>query len=150
MIFVVPLSMACDRTLDKLNKKTKATELVFDFSPKGGPKDVTATLDGNGDATTLKFSDGNVWKKDIGVEGVYKDGFDTNALRVIRKNNGSSLLVELRNGSESKSIPAKSSASKKTGVQVAFDFPGKNKKESTGSFKDNMITFVDGNVWTKY
>merc|ERR1712129_33830 len=134
----------------KMNSKTKVTELSFDFSPKGGPKDIVATLGGSGDTTTLTFPDGNIWKQNTGVEGVYKDGLNPKKYRIIRKDKGSTLAVELKNDlvSESVSISAKSSASKKAGVQVKFDFPGK--KGDVGSFKDNTISFADGNVWTKY
>mmetsp|Transcript_19432 Transcript_19432/g.42456 ORF Transcript_19432/g.42456 Transcript_19432/m.42456 type:complete len:166 (-) Transcript_19432:136-633(-) len=40
---------------------TKADELLIDFSPKGGPKDLVGKWDGDG----ILFPDGNKWKKVI-------------------------------------------------------------------------------------
>ncbi|CAK0846089.1 unnamed protein product [Prorocentrum cordatum] len=37
----------------------ESLDIVIDFSPKGGPKDLPAKWDGDG----IKFADGNKWKK---------------------------------------------------------------------------------------
>lgn len=136
----------------KQDKKAGTTLLTIDFSPKGGPKDVVGTLacDGN----CLTFPDGNKWKKNTGVEGVYKDGKASNSLRVIRKDKGSNLVVELRSGSKDATILAlKSGSNKKEGTYVNFDFPGKKSTDPAdkvkGSVDNGIIAFPDGNKWTK-
>merc|ERR1711862_755782 len=73
-----------------------------------------------GGVTTISFPDGNVWKKETGIIGVYKDGFDPALLRVIRKEKGNKFTVDLIDGIDAISISAKGGAPK-----VIFDFPGK-------------------------
>lgn len=136
----------------KQDKKEGITLLSFDFSPKGGPKDIIGTLAADG--KSIKFPDGNTWKKNTGVEGVYKDGKSSSGYRVIRKDKGSNLIVELRNGSKNPTlVAAKSGASKKEGTFVNVEFPGKKKSDPVdkvkGSFSDGVLSFPDGNKWTK-
>lgn len=138
----------------KQDKKTGTTLLTFDFSPKGGPKNIIGTL--GKDGNTISFPDGNTWKKNTGVEGVYKDGSDSKAYRVIRKDKGSDLIVELRKDASAKNpalVSAKSGSSKKDGAFVNIDFPGKKSSDPTekvkGSFDNGTISFPDGNKWTK-
>lgn len=40
-------------------KSPESQDIVIDFSPKGGPKDLAAAWDGDG----IKFADGNKWTK---------------------------------------------------------------------------------------
>merc|ERR1712232_94069 len=137
----------------KQDKKDGNTLLTFDFSPKGGPKDIIGTLASDGNS--ISFPDGNKWKKNTGVEGVYKDGKNSKATRVIRKDKGSNLIVELRNDSKKDPIlvAAKSGSSKKEGSYLNIDFPGKKDTDPTdkvkGSFDNGIISFPDGNKWTK-
>lgn len=138
----------------KQDKKEGRTLLTFDFSPKGGPKDMTGIL--SADGNSIKFPDGNTWKKNTGVVGVYKDGKSSGAYRVIRKDKGSSLIVELRNSAAAKNptlAAAKSGSSNKEGAYVNVEFPGKKKSDPVdtikGSFKDGALSFPDGNKWTK-
>jgi len=58
-IFVIPVSVI---------RNDAATRLLIDFSSKGGPKDLAATVLEGGD---ISFSDGNVWSKTKGIPGVY-------------------------------------------------------------------------------
>lgn len=138
----------------KQDKKEGTTLLSFDFSPKGGPKDIVGIL--SKDGNSISFPDGNTWKKNTGVEGVYKDGKDSKAYRVIRKDKGSNLIVELRKDATGKNptlVAAKSGSSKKEGVYVNIDFPGKKSTDPTdkvkGTFDNGVIAFPDGNKWTK-
>lgn len=135
----------------KQDRKSKTTSLTIDFSPKGGPKSIVGTL--SQDGNSISFSDGNTWKKNTGVEGVYKDPNHPKGYRVIRKQKGSSLVVELKNelNSDVTLIAAKSGASKKEGIFIQFDFPGSDNtvNKMKGSFADGIITFPDGNKWTK-
>jgi len=155
-VFNVPVKITQD-------KKTKTTQYIFDFSIKGGPKNVIAVLgpttpssssssssSSNTKATktttTLVFPDGNVWKKETGVLGVYRDGFDAKKTRVIRKEKGSKLTVDLIQ-SPTKTI----TVSAKMGTpKVLFDFPGKLQDPGTFNAAENTLSFGDGNIWTKY
>ena len=134
----------------KQDKKSGDIKMTFDFSPKGGPEYIVGTV--GKDGNTIAFTDGNVWKKNSGLEGVYKDG-KSKSYRVIRKEKGSNLIVELRNGKNPTLISAKSGASKKDGIFVNIDFPGKKSSDPTdkvkGSFDNGIISFPDGNTWTK-
>jgi len=136
-VFDLPIKVQTD-------KKTKATKILFDFEPKGGPKDVAGILAEVGGVTTLTFPDGNVWKKDSGVIGVYKDGKTPSYTRTIRAN-GSGFTVDLVNGGKTVTVAAKSKQGK-----ILFDFPGKLQDPGTLNAKDNTISFGDGNVWTKF
>jgi len=137
----------------KVNKgKDGTTTLTIDFSPKGGPKNIIGTLANDG--SSISFPDGNKWKKNVGLEGVYKSSKNSQ-YRVIRKDKGSSLIVELRDNKLPTLIMAKSGASKKEGVYVDIQFPVKVKADDVkansikGSFDNGIISFPDGNKWTK-
>eukprot|EP00587_Corethron_hystrix_P008147 CAMPEP_0113323780 /NCGR_PEP_ID=MMETSP0010_2-20120614/16560_1 /TAXON_ID=216773 ORGANISM="Corethron hystrix, Strain 308" /NCGR_SAMPLE_ID=MMETSP0010_2 /ASSEMBLY_ACC=CAM_ASM_000155 /LENGTH=334 /DNA_ID=CAMNT_0000182847 /DNA_START=545 /DNA_END=1549 /DNA_ORIENTATION=+ /assembly_acc=CAM_ASM_000155 len=134
-LYTIPLKIRTDR-------KTGATSLLIDFRVKGGPKDAAGTL--GSDGRTLTFPDGNVWKKQEGPAGVWRDGFDSKNLRLIRKEGKGKLTVELLNGSKTVIVEAKEG-----GKKVTFDFP--NKKGDTGVWdqQKNTLSFKDGNVWTK-
>jgi len=136
----------------KVNKGKEGTTLTIDFSPKGGPKNIIGTLANDG--SSISFPDGNKWKKNVGLEGVYKASKNSQ-YRVIRKDKGSSLIVELRDNKSPTLIMAKSGASKKEGVYVDIQFPVKVKSDDVkansikGSFDNGIISFPDGNKWTK-
>mmetsp|Transcript_12869 Transcript_12869/g.14090 ORF Transcript_12869/g.14090 Transcript_12869/m.14090 type:complete len:277 (-) Transcript_12869:97-927(-) len=136
----------------KVNKGKDGTTLTIDFSPKGGPKNIIGTLASDG--SSISFPDGNKWKKNVGLEGVYKSSKNSQ-YRVIRKDKGSNLIVELRDNKLPTLIMAKSGASKKEGVYVDIQFPVKVKSDDVkanlikGSFENGIISFPDGNKWTK-
>merc|ERR1711920_260298 len=48
-----------DKVPFKVKGSTQGNTITIDFSPKGGPKDVTGVWIGSG----IKFPDGNVWTK---------------------------------------------------------------------------------------
>ena len=114
------------------------------------PKSIIATVTKDG---ILKFPDGNVWKKDKGVAGLYIDGFAPypKYRRIVLPD------VALPYGKENE--VAITMVSGKTVFAVAgidlgrkgieVDFPGN--KQCTGKFdaKQGIITWLDGNVWTK-
>jgi len=136
-VFAIPFKINTD-------KKTNEVRLALDFTAKGGPKDVPGVLGSNKDVTTISFPDGNVWKKETGIIGVYRDGLNPTYLRVIRKEKGSTLTVDLINGSKTINVSAKAG-----NPTVKFDFPGKPNDPGTVDLKKNTISFGDGNVWTK-
>lgn len=133
-VYTIPIQVKSDLT----------TKLTIDFSVKGGPADVPGVIGSDKGVTTLTFPDGNVWKKETGVIGVYRDGLNPEYLRVIRKDKGSLLTVDLINGDKTVTVPAKAGSSK-----VTFDFPGKPNDPGTLDTKKDTISFGDGNVWTK-
>ena len=108
------------------------------------PKSIVATVTKDG---ILKFPDGNVWKKDKGVAGLYIDGFAPypKYRRIILPSDGNYVAVKIVSG---KTVLGASGIDLgKRGIQV--DFPGG--KQCTGKFNQNQgtITWTDGNVWTK-
>jgi len=140
-VFNLPVKISKD-------KKTKDVKLTFDFSAKGGPTDIMAVLGTSGTTTTLTFSDGNVWKKETGVIGVYRDGFDASKTRVIRKVKGSKLTLDLiQSPTKTVTVSAKTG---KPNAPVMFDFPGKPNDPGTFDATANTLSFGDGNVWTKF
>ena len=69
-------------------------EFVFDFSFKGGPKQVVATL--SDDKKTLTFPDGNTWTKNANkYDGVYKDPKYPNGYRIVRKLKSMKTITEV-------------------------------------------------------
>jgi len=124
----------------KIDKSTNRVTLTIDFSVKGGPKAIVANLN---DDSSISFPDGNRWKKEGGVSGVYSDGVNPKYRRIIRKEKGSDLVLDLINGSK------KVTVSGKAGKSVTFDFPGKPGDKGSVDSKKGTISFADGNVWTK-
>jgi len=143
--FIIPVKV-------KTDKKAGVT-VGIDFSVKGGPKDIVGVVAKN----TITFPDGNVWKKQSGIVGVYSDPQHPKGYRVIRKESGSTVTVELNNNNMNKPaealiLAAKTGSSKKTGSTISIPFPGKNPGETNtvvGTLGDDFITFPDGNKWTK-
>jgi len=132
-VFKIPIQTTKDN-------KGKIT-LSIDFSSKGGPADVVATV--NKDSSIL-FPDGNVWKKEGGVVGVYIDGYAPypKYRRVIRQD-GSKLTIDMVNGKKTFSIIAE--ADQKL---LTVQFPGKTCAAKINT-KKGTISFADGNTWTK-
>ena len=116
--------------------------LTIDFSVKGGPKDVPATLNKD---SSISFPDGNLWKKEGGVSGVYSDGVNPDRLRIIRADKGDALVLNLIRGPKGdQTVPGKL-----VKPDVTFDFPGKPGDKGVVDSKKGTISFGDGNVWTK-
>eukprot|EP00588_Corethron_pennatum_P031384 CAMPEP_0194320168 /NCGR_PEP_ID=MMETSP0171-20130528/16537_1 /TAXON_ID=218684 /ORGANISM="Corethron pennatum, Strain L29A3" /LENGTH=270 /DNA_ID=CAMNT_0039077633 /DNA_START=87 /DNA_END=899 /DNA_ORIENTATION=+ len=105
----------------------------------------TVTEDG-----CILFPDGNLWKKDKGVAGLYIDGFAPypKYRRIVIPGQGSDVGkvgVTMVSGKQVFDVPGIDLGKK--GIQV--DFPGN--KQCLGKFngKAGTITWLDGNVWTK-
>lgn len=149
-LFVIPV---------KVKKDTKkGISLGIDFSVKGGPKDVSGTVSqvGNSGPIRITFPDGNVWKKETGIEGVYSDPNHPTGYQVIRKGSGSTVTVESKNDDKKTTEPvifkAATKADKKNGMTISFPFPTKDPKKpntQVASVKDGFIIFADGSKWTK-
>jgi len=145
--------------------------LTFDFSFKGGPKNIIATLADDG--KSIVFEDGNTWIKNKNqYDGVYEDKQHPNGYRVLRKKKGSIMEVEINNvgiASRTKdsiyikgkhqslfSIPT---------VAISFRFPSPNTLPEANVTDEiiaslylidgnslapyGTITFPDGNRWTQ-
>ena len=134
-VYVIPITY-------EANKKTGQTSLTIDFSVKGGPKDVIAILNKD---SSISFPDGNLWKKEGGVVGVYSDGFNPDRLRIIRAEEGDTLILNLIRGPNG----PKTVSGKIVKPDVTFDFPGKPGDKGVVDSKKGTISFADGNVWTK-
>lgn len=102
----------------------------------------TVTKDG-----ILQFPDGNVWKKDKGVSGLYIDGFAPypKYRRIVLPGDKKKVAITMVSGKTVFDVSGINLGKK--GIQV--DFPGN--KQCTGKFnlKEGTITWLDGNVWTK-
>merc|ERR1711957_988114 len=103
----------------------------------------TVTEDG-----CILFPDGNLWKKDQGVAGLYIDGFAPypKYRRIVIPKQEGKVAVTMVSGKQIFIVPGIELGGKK-GIQV--DFPGN--KQCTGKFnsKQKTITWLDGNIWTK-
>jgi len=108
------------------------------------PKSIVATVTTDG---ILEFPDGNVWKKDKGVAGLYIDGFAPypKYRRIVLPSQGKNVAVTMVSGKTVFDVSGIDLGKK--GIQV--DFPGG--KQCTGKFnqKQGTITWNDGNIWTK-
>lgn len=129
------------------NEKGKVI-LTMDFSVKGGPSDVVATVGKD----YIAFPDGNKWKKQKdGLVGVYIDGFAPypKYRRIIRESTlgggSDNLVVELISGKNTFLC----SGRKASKNEVVIDFPGDKTCTGSVSLKKGVIQFPDGNIWTK-
>lgn len=135
--------------VSKVDEESGKVTLTFDFSPKGGPKEVVATV--GKDSNSITFPDGNSWKKETGgLVGVYVDGFAPypKYRRIIRPGSidGSDLAVEMVSGKKQFVIAANNGSKKN---QLIVDFPGDKRCTGSTQMKKGVIKFPDGNVWTK-
>lgn len=156
------------QTYRKVPVKVSGNKLSFDFSFKKGPTSIEGVLaqDGN----SIEFTDGNVWKKNIyEYDGVYKDALFPKGYRVLRKQKGSTIEVELmQDATNPKEEPIFFKAKHQSllaipTVAIRFDFPGgqeigKPLNQMIGSLylkggntiaPPGTIDFPDGNRWTK-
>jgi len=126
------------------NDKKAGTLLTIDFSPKGGPKNIVGTVEKKG---KISFPDGNVWSKMTGIAGVYSDPQHPKGYRVVRKD-GAGIIVTLNDsGSSGKEIIIPAKISK---ASAEFDFSSKGGPASLkATIKEGVISFPDGNTWTK-
>mmetsp|Transcript_40691 Transcript_40691/g.85483 ORF Transcript_40691/g.85483 Transcript_40691/m.85483 type:complete len:235 (+) Transcript_40691:191-895(+) len=126
----------------KTSKKT-GTTVTFDLSPKGGPKNILGTVDGD----KIFFPDGNAWTKFPGVDGIYSDPNHPAGYRVVRLS-GSKMNITLQD--EPKGDVTELVGKKKAGGYVV-DFSPKGGPKNLGvQIKDGQLVFPDGNAWTKF
>jgi len=133
-VYKIPIKSMKDEETGKIT-------IAMDFSVKGGPSDVLATVNKD---SSISFPDGNVWKKERGIAGVYIDGYAPypKYRRVIRQESGK-LAIDMVNGKKTFTIYAKAGS-----TNITVDFPGKT-CTATISVKNGMVYFSDGNSWTK-
>eukprot|EP00592_Proboscia_alata_P022322 CAMPEP_0194406162 /NCGR_PEP_ID=MMETSP0176-20130528/4436_1 /TAXON_ID=216777 /ORGANISM="Proboscia alata, Strain PI-D3" /LENGTH=259 /DNA_ID=CAMNT_0039205277 /DNA_START=62 /DNA_END=841 /DNA_ORIENTATION=+ len=138
-IFEIPLTAKKDE-----ESGTVTVDMDLSVYKKSFPKSTIAKVTEDG---RLEFPDGNVWKKDKGVAGLYIDGFAPYPKYrriVIPTNKGKNVAVTMVSGKSTFQVDG---VETKKGVTVVF--PGD--KTCTGKFdqKEGIITWLDGNVWTK-
>lgn len=150
-IFVIPVSVI---------RNDAATRLLIDFSSKGGPKDLAATVLEGGD---ISFSDGNVWSKTKGIPGVYSisvggveqiTGHLTIRLeQVAADSNGISIVVvyvemDTEDGGGGRDIDIPAVLLDDNTIMFYFSKDGVINLVS-GTFRDGVIYFEDGNKLIK-
>jgi len=138
-VFEIPMKAKKDEETGQITLDMDLSVYRKDFS-----NSVIATVnkkDGN-----LYFPDGNVWKKEKGVVGVYIDGFAPypKYRRIVLPSKEGNVAVTMVSGKTVFEAPGADLGKK--GLQV--DFPG---KQCLGKFnsKQGTISWADGNVWTK-
>jgi len=148
----------------KDDPKKGETYLTFDFSAKGGPKNVVGTVADHGNK--IVFPDGNVWTKNVAtaVEGVYatdpRVAWEGYRVVIIRKDptTRNLLAVQLNKDQaiQATIVPTDGSAKRDDGsVGIRFVFPDKKIVDAT--YTNNVIRFpfpvqsnASGNTWTKW
>ena len=125
--------------------KIVGTTVTLDFSAKGGPKDVVATLVGD---DKLKFPDGNTWTKISGVDGVYADPNHPSGYRVVRIAKGKDIFITLQDEPNGEAIELKGMQKENGSVSIDFS-PKGGPNNLTAIVKDGKLVFPDGNAWTK-
>lgn len=125
------------------NDETGELTLKIDFSAKGGPANLVATVNKD---SSISFPDGNKWEKEKGVVGVYIDAFAPypKYRRVVRQEKGQEIAVDMVSGKKTFAV-----AGKVAGKKLLVDFPGEKRCKGTIDAKKGTITWPDGNVWTK-
>mmetsp|Transcript_34737 Transcript_34737/g.77966 ORF Transcript_34737/g.77966 Transcript_34737/m.77966 type:complete len:230 (-) Transcript_34737:13-702(-) len=119
------------------------TTLMLDLSPKGGPKDVPATVSEG----KISFPDGNSWKRLDGVDGVYSDPNHPEGYRIVRKTAKDAVSVTLQDAPGAPVVTVIGSVS---GDKIKLDLsPKGGPKDLVASIGANKITFPDGNSWPK-
>mmetsp|Transcript_14309 Transcript_14309/g.30569 ORF Transcript_14309/g.30569 Transcript_14309/m.30569 type:complete len:246 (-) Transcript_14309:74-811(-) len=125
----------------KTSKKS-GTTVTLDLSPKGGPKDIVATLTGD----QLVFPDGNAWTKFTGIDGIYSDPNHPAGYRVVRST-GSKLSITLQDEPSGEVVEV---AGKRKNGGYSIDFSPKGGPKNLGVVvKGDQLEFPDGNAWTK-
>eukprot|EP00588_Corethron_pennatum_P018549 CAMPEP_0194308234 /NCGR_PEP_ID=MMETSP0171-20130528/5194_1 /TAXON_ID=218684 /ORGANISM="Corethron pennatum, Strain L29A3" /LENGTH=257 /DNA_ID=CAMNT_0039060767 /DNA_START=81 /DNA_END=854 /DNA_ORIENTATION=+ len=139
-VFDIPMKATKDEATGKIT-----VDMDLSIYRSGYPKSVVATVKKDG---CLQFPDGNLWKKDKGVAGLYIDGFAPypKYRRIVLPAQKGKVAVTMVSGKQIFDVPGIDLGGKK-GIQV--DFPGN--KQCTGKFnsKQGTITWLDGNIWTK-
>ena len=152
------------------------SDISFDFSPKGGPKDVTGKHTGEPadrplDNQKITFPDGNAWSMldkptaaffngdgvvdHVGVffdPGHFKNFDSWAGFRFIAEDASALHMVGSDDGTWMKMWYLKGSITGEAKTQIHFDFSPKGGPadlEGTWSTAPAAITWPDGNAWTK-
>ncbi len=128
-----------------VNGKIVGTTVTLDFSAKGGPRDVVATLVGD---DKLSFPDGNTWTKISGVGGVYNDPNHPSGYRVVRVAKGGDVFITLQDEPDGDVFELKGNQMENGYVSIDFS-PKGGPANLTATAKDGKLVFPDGNAWTK-
>lgn len=139
--------------------------LVIDFSPKGGPKDLSGTYSTEYGESRIRWPDGNQWDRKIApplpastpsgllasVAGFYtdpnhfKEGTFTGTRFVSCPQSGIVTIVGTDDGDHFWAVPATYS-----GDQITVDFSSKGgPSDFSGTYSDGKITWQDGNSWKR-
>jgi len=134
--FYIPVLVLRDIT-------SKATQLSIDFSAKGGPSDLIATVQDGG--SHISFSDGNVWSKLEGIPGVYyvqaKNSRVSNEYLTIRlEEKGAVIIVAYRYTDEVGQMRTIYIPATISGDTIVFDFsPLGYGSDEEGIFRNGVI-----------
>ena len=130
----------------KIKSKKSGTTITLDFSPKGGPKDIVATFYNGSGGDQLLFSDGNVWTKSVGVDGIYSDPNHPAGYRAVRVDKGK-MYITLQDDPKGEVIDV---VGKKAKSGYLLDFSSKGgPKDIAATVEDGKLIFPDGNAWTR-
>jgi len=136
-IFFIPVNVLRNTT-------SLTTQLIIDFSAKGGPSDLIANVQDGGNL--ISFSDGNAWSKLEGIPGVYYDKADKRGYFTIRlEEEGTVIIVAyvmMTNDCHVKTFPIPATIS---GDTIVFHF---SSMDSEGIFRNGIIEFKD-HIWVK-
>jgi len=147
-VYSIPITSETDK---KTGQVTLTMNLSSVYPARPSAQDVVATLNKDG---SILFPDGNLWKKQGGVNGVYSDGFNPDRLRIIReekredaqRRRSGVLVVDLLGGPNGpERVPGRVVAPD----VMYFDIPGKPGDKGVFNQGKGTISFGDGNVWTK-
>lgn len=126
----------------KTSKKT-GTTIALDFSSKGGPKDITATLTDN----QLVFSDGNAWTQSPGADGIYADPNHPTGYRALRIK-GSKVFITAQDDPKGEVVELVGKSKGKGSLVIDFS-PKGGPKNLAATVSEGKLVFPDGNSWTK-
>ncbi|KAG8462385.1 hypothetical protein KFE25_012205 [Diacronema lutheri] len=130
----------------RLQGAARGTSITLDFSPKGGPKDLHATL--ADDSGSIRFADGNSWSKLSPWDGRYADPNHTMGWRDV-KARGDKLIIAGRDDDTADTWEINGQIQ---GGSVELDFSpkgGPKGMKATLASDCGSIQFSDGNTWTK-
>ncbi len=127
-----------------INTTGKRTTVTLDLSPKGGPKDVVATVKGS----DLYFPDGNSWTKNSGIDGIYSDPNHPDGYRIVRTSSGGNVMITLQDGPSGPVVELVGIRASNGDILIDFS-PKGGPKDLSASFKDDKLVFPDGNAWPK-
>lgn len=127
-----------------LSATANGASAKIDFSPKGGPKDLGATL--AADSSSIRFPDGNVWTKLSPWDGRYSDPSHPTGYRDVTVR-GNALTIA---GRDEPTAAAWKLSAKVDGASALVDFsPKGGPKDLLAKLEGANIVFPDGNSWRK-